>query len=105
MSQTAAGTAVHDRPHPTPRDYWRIAVILGAITAIEIAASYVEGIRGVIVAVLVVSAVLKFAIVAGWYMHLRFDLPQFTRFFLIGIIGALILFAVVLLTFGLLIGN
>ncbi len=102
MTESATTTI---RRHPTPKQYWQLAAALGLITAIEVGASYVEGLRGVIVAVLIVSAVVKFVVVAGWFMHLRFDRPVYTRFFAMGIVGALLLFTVVLLTLGLLIGE
>ncbi len=98
-----ADTVVHEphrhRPHPKPRDYWIIGFTLAVITAIEVALSYTDflGIGGPIL--LVIAAILKFAIVAMWFMHLRFDLGVYSRFFLLGIIGAIVLFTVVLATF------
>ena len=46
----------------------------------------------------------KFAIVVGWFMHLRFEDPTYRRLFYVGLIATPILFAVVLFTFGVLIG-
>ncbi len=98
-----AETVVHEprqhRPHPKPKDYWIIALILAVITAVEVALSYMDflGIAGP--TLLVIMAVAKFAIVALWFMHLRFDRKLYTRFMLVGIIGALAMFAVVLATF------
>jgi hypothetical protein len=45
-----------------------------------------------------VKAFVKFFLVASWYMHLRTDQPVFRRFFVLGSIAALVLYAVVLLT-------
>jgi cytochrome c oxidase subunit 4 len=88
------------RPHPSPLQYVIIAVILCAVTAIEIAVSYTEGDipNALIVTLLLGMAGLKFSLVAAWYMHLRTDLPIFRRFFVLGIIAAIILYLVVLTT-------
>lgn len=88
------------RPHPSPLQYVLIAVILCVVTAVEIAVSYTEGDipDALIVVLLMGMAVLKFVLVAAWYMHLRTDLPIFRRFFVLGIVAAIILYVVVLAT-------
>jgi len=88
------------RPHPSPLQYVLIAVILCVVTAIEIAVSYTEGDipDALIVVLLLGMAILKFALVAAWFMHLRTDLPIFRRFFVMGIVAAIILYLVVLST-------
>jgi cytochrome c oxidase subunit IV len=88
------------RPHPSPVQYVIIAVILCVITAIEVAVSYLEGDipDGLIVVLLMGMAVIKFVLVASWFMHLRTDLPIFRRFFVIGIIAAILLYTIVLST-------
>jgi hypothetical protein len=43
---------------------------------------------------------IKFSLVVLWFMHLRFDSPVFKRLFVAGVILALSVFLVVLLTFG-----
>jgi cytochrome c oxidase subunit 4 len=103
---SAAATSTHHRRHPTVADYWKIAAILGVITAVEVALSYMDALdRTVIVVSLIVLSLAKFAMVVAYFMHLRFDKPLYTRFLLMGMIGALGLFTVMLFTFGLLIGN
>jgi cytochrome c oxidase subunit 4 len=88
------------RPHPTPLQYVLIAVVLCVITGIEIAVSYTEGDipDGLIVTLLLGMAIIKFTLVASWYMHLRTDLLVFRRFFVMGIVAAIILFSIVLLS-------
>lgn len=88
------------RPHPSPLQYVIIAVILCVVTALEIAVSYTEGDipDSLIVVLLLGMAVLKFALVAAWFMHLRTDLPIFKRFFVLGIVAAIILYLIVLST-------
>lgn len=88
-------------PHPSPFKYVMIAVILVVITAVEVAVSYMEGWLpdGAIVFLLIAMAIAKFWIVASWYMHLRTDQPIFRRMFLMGLVAAVVLFAIVLATF------
>jgi len=87
-------------PHPSPFRYVMIAVILVVVTALEVAVSYLEDTipDALIVVLLVVMAVIKFGLVASWYMHLKTDKPIFRRFFVLGIVAACLLYLVVLMT-------
>jgi len=78
------------KPHPTPRQYVLIFVVLVIITAFEIAASYLDGDvnSNLLIIVLAVMAGVKFFLVAAWYMHLRTDLRIFRRVFVTGIVLA-----------------
>lgn len=87
------------RPHPTPKTYWLVAVFLGVVTAIEIAIPYTDFLGPVAAALLIAFGAVKFFTVVAVYMHLRYDLTGYRIYFLFGIIGALIVFAVVLATF------
>jgi cytochrome c oxidase subunit 4 len=88
------------RKHPTPVQYVMIAVVLVVITGLEVATSYLEGdiSNGVIIVLLLIFAVVKFFLVAAWYMHLRTDKPVFRRFFVLGAVAAIALYLAVLLT-------
>jgi heme/copper-type cytochrome/quinol oxidase subunit 4 len=70
-------------PHPTagPRTYALIAVFLFLLTGMEVAVFYIPALAGLLVPVLVLLAIAKFALVAMFYMHLRFDHPWFTYVF------------------------
>ena len=84
--------------HPTPKRYVQIAIVLGILTAIEIALYYTEDIVGVFTdPILIILAVGKFIIVVGWFMHLRFENKMVNRFFTGGMILALFLFAIVMI--------
>ena len=75
-----------------------IAIVLGILTAIEIALYYTEDIVGVFTdPILIILAVGKFIIVVGWFMHLRFENKMVNRFFTGGMILALVLFAIVMI--------
>lgn len=86
--------------HPTPFKYVMIFLILVVVTGVEIGISYLEGsvTSGVIVALLLIFGILKFWMVAAYYMHLRTDQPMFRRFFILGIITAMVVFAVTVTT-------
>jgi cytochrome c oxidase subunit 4 len=87
-------------PHPSPLRYVIIAVVLCAITAAEVSLYYLEGDipDAAIISLLLIFAVLKFGIVASWYMHLRTDRAIFSRFFVLGIVAAVFLYMVVLVS-------
>jgi cytochrome c oxidase subunit 4 len=88
------------RAHPDPWQYVVVAVVLAAITAVEIAVSYMEGDipDGLIVVLLLAMMVTKFFLVASWFMHLRTDQPVFKRLFITGAIAAPLLYLIVLAT-------
>jgi cytochrome c oxidase subunit IV len=100
-SHATAAPHGHDQPapasgHATVRTYCIVAAVLAIVTAIELAALYVPGLpNALLVTVLIVLSALKFALVVGMFMHLRYDSPIFRTMFLgplliaIGIILAL----------------
>jgi cytochrome c oxidase subunit 4 len=89
----------HTVRHPSPKEYIRIALILGAITAAEVGIWYTNISRALLIPALFFFAIVKFALVVLWFMHLRFDSRTYSRFFLLGLAGAVTLFIIVLLTF------
>ena len=97
--------AEHHVPHPTPKQYVQIALLLGFLTAIEVALYYVEvGFEQVgteiTAPMLIILALVKFFIVVGWYMHLRFEHPLLSKFFTGGAILAFVLYAALLVSLG-----
>ena len=92
MTHTDSHTTHHEaeehHDHPSDAKYIQIALILGIITAAEVAASYVD-IGKLFVPALVIMMVAKFTIVAAFFMHLKFDNNLFTRVFVSGIILAI----------------
>ena len=88
------------RPHPSPFQYVMIAVILCVITALEVGMYYLTDDipRGLYIAVLLSMAITKFVVVVSWFMHLRVDRPIFRRLFIVGSIGAVFLYTIILLT-------
>ena len=94
----AAPPRSHGGRHPSPKEYIRIAIILGVITAAEVAIYYIEGAQEFLIPMLFLFALIKFALVVMFFMHLKFDSRTYARFFIMGLAGAITLFLVVLLT-------
>jgi len=98
--QHAVEAALEERhAHPPDSEYILIALGLAVLTAIEVGIYYLKSNYGTIV-VLLVLMVLKFSIVVGWFMHLRFDSPLLRRLFVGGLILAVSVYSVVLFMFG-----
>ena len=85
--------------HPTEGKYIQIALILAVITAVEVLVYYVEAIEDYLVAILLALSALKFVIVVGYFMHLRFDSRLFRRLFVLGLVLAVFVYSIVLTTF------
>jgi cytochrome c oxidase subunit 4 len=106
MTQDAVAAEAHglSEHHPGPGEYVKIAIILAIVTAIEVGAYYITALPvRVFSAMLLVMMVFKFSLVVLWFMHLRFDSHLFRRLFVTGIVLALAIYTIVLLTFGLLV--
>ena len=90
-----------DQAHPGPRQYVLVAAVLAVVTGLEVALFYVEFLpSAAVVTALLLLMTIKFALVVLWFMHLRFDPPVFKRLFVAGLVLALSVFLIVLLTFG-----
>ena len=94
-----ASAGSHAAGHPSPKEYVRIGLILGVLTALEIAASYAGVSGSILIPTLFVLAIVKFALVVLWFMHLKFDDRRFARFFVMGLSGAAVLYLIVLISF------
>jgi caa(3)-type oxidase subunit IV len=93
--------AEHDHAHPGPKQYVYIAVILVVITAIEVALSYLDGDinSNLLIFFLAFAAAIKFFLVCSWYMHMKQDSSFFRRTFMVGLVGATIVYSIALATF------
>jgi cytochrome c oxidase subunit IV len=87
-----------EHAHPSPVKYVGIAVLLAIITSLEVAVYYINMPDALMVAFLMVLAVLKFSLVAAFFMHLKFDSPMLRRVFIAGIILAGVVYTVALFT-------
>jgi len=90
---SATETEQHTHAHPTPRQYVRIALILGVLTGLEVSTYFVDFGR-VAIPLLIVLMAIKFVMVAGWFMHLKFDSTWFTLMMYTGLAFALVLYSI-----------
>jgi cytochrome c oxidase subunit IV len=95
----AGQPAPETHPHPSPRQYIKVAVILAIITAAEVGLYYIDLPNNPLIGLLVAFSALKFALVVLWFMHLRFDSPILKRLFVTGLILAGTVYAIVLVIF------
>ncbi len=89
--------------HPTPAQYWKIAIVLAVLTAIEVALFYLNeayDLGALNPILLLLLAALKFVIVVGFFMHLRYEKSTLSRFFTAGFILATALYTIVLTALG-----
>ena len=98
---TADAHADEHHDHPSDAKYVVIAIILAVLTALEVLASVYEDDLGdgLLIGSLMVMMVLKFFIVAAYFMHLKFDNPTFTRFFVSGLVLATVVYIIMLSAF------
>lgn len=76
--------AEHD--HPSEKQYYVVALVLAVVTALEVAAYYITGLSdNALVVLLAIFAVVKFALVILYFMHLKFDSPVFRSMFFAGL--------------------
>jgi caa(3)-type oxidase subunit IV len=95
--------AAHD--HPGPGTYLKIGLVLFVLTGLEVGAyelahrgGTTEQVLGpVVVPILLILSALKFALVAGYYMHLKNDHRVFTGLFLSGLIIATVVIVALML--------
>lgn len=84
--------------HPTPKDYVQVFGVLFVLTGMEVGASFID-VGPVFLPLLIVLMIIKFALVAGWFMHLKYDIATYTQFMVGGLAMALGLYGAVLLIF------
>ncbi|HLB39053.1 MAG TPA: cytochrome C oxidase subunit IV family protein [Actinomycetota bacterium] len=97
---TPAAAPAHVEYHPSAREYVRVGLILVALTLIEVWLSYSDLAGTKLIAALLTATLIKFLMVVGYFMHLKFDSGRFSRMFALGAIGAFTLYVCVLLMFG-----
>ena len=91
-------TSLHNEPHgaddeahahPTELAYIKIGIILFFITLIEVAIYYIDAMEGILVPTLIVLSTVKFILVVGYFMHLKFDDSRLRLIFIMGMVFAL----------------
>ena len=55
--------------------YMLVAAILVVVTALEVGLFYLDVIGELMITVMIVLSIMKFALVVGYFMHLKFEAP------------------------------
>lgn len=94
----------HHEHGPSNRTYFTIFLVLVGITALEVSTyfwdSWFNSKDTYLVAypMLVILMVVKFVLIASFFMHLRFDRRILTRIFYFGLAGAIVIYMVAVST-------
>lgn len=91
----------HDEGHGhglTDKGYIVVALVLAALTALEVLVSYVH-IGAAFMPTLLFLMTVKFWIVVSFFMHLRFDKKLFSWLFYSGLLLAVFVYCAAMLTF------
>ena len=102
MTITEHDAEVERHTHPSDGQYILIAAILALITGAEVSTYYLDFFKSNFVALLIAlipMMIVKFGMVAAFFMHLRFDNKLFRNIFLTGIILAVTVYMIVLFSF------
>ena len=78
--------------------YIRIALILAAMTALEVSTYYVD-FGPLFMPALMIMMVIKFVMVVSYFMHLKFDNKMFSWLFYSGLVLAVGVYCAALATF------
>lgn len=88
---------VDEHDHPKDKLYIQVAIVLAVLTALEVSTYWLEDELGdLLLPMLFVLMVIKFALVALFFMHLRFDAKVFGRVFWAGAALAILVYIVAL---------
>lgn len=85
--------------HPGVGIYVIVAAFLCVLTGMEITVFYVPALKAVVVPVLLVLAAAKFALIALFFMHLKYDSWLVSTLFLFGILVAFVLLFALMMLF------
>jgi cytochrome c oxidase subunit 4 len=96
-----SGSFGHDEVHQglSDRQYIFVALLLAAVTAFEVALTYIDLPHALFMVLLLVAMAFKFFTVVLFFMHIKFDNPIFGRLFYIGLGLAVFVYMVALFTF------
>ncbi|HAY69578.1 cytochrome C oxidase subunit IV family protein [Acidimicrobiales bacterium] len=104
MTDTAVDAAVDahdDDHHPSDLFYVKIAGILALFTALEVGTYFIEDSVDpwFLYLSLSVLMIIKFAMVAAYFMHLKYDTPWFRYLFIAGLVLAMGVYAIFLFAY------
>ncbi len=85
--------------HGTPGFYVLVGFILSVITIVEVWAFAWTWLGGLLIPVMLILSLMKFVLVVGFYMHLRFDHKMYSWVFTSCMVGGVALFVILLILF------
>jgi len=99
----AAADAHDDDHHPSDIFYLKIAGILAFFTALEVGTYFIEDdvSEAFLFISLTVLMIIKFVMVAAYFMHLKYDTPWFRYLFISGMVLAMGVYAIFFFAFDL----
>ena len=95
---TAHDIAHSEHKHASVRDYIVILAILTVVTLVEVATYFIPWFRHhlrLLFSALSVLSIVKFSLVVGYYMHLRYDEAHYLRVFVVPLLIAIAMTVVV----------
>jgi cytochrome c oxidase subunit IV len=101
QSQASHAHAPAEHHGASVATYVRVAIILTAVTALEVGVIYIRFLTPIIVPLLLAMAIAKFVLVVMFFMHLRYDARSLTGLF----VGPLIIATLLALAIIALIGT
>ena len=97
----SSAAPAHGGGHASLKTYINVAIILAIITAIEVATLYVPGIpKAMLVSSLLIMSIIKFALVVGFFMHLKYDSSIMRAVFVGPLIIAILIILALMALFG-----
>jgi cytochrome c oxidase subunit 4 len=69
----ATAAAGEEHAHPGPKVYIQVALWLAVATAIEVGLYYLDMPHGLFIGLLMFLMIIKFSVVAMYFMHLKFE--------------------------------
>lgn len=102
MGSGAHSTEVQEHGHDAhagPRTYVLIALILGVLTAAEVAVFYIEVLQPALIPILLTLTTGKFSLVVLFYMHLKFDSRIFAGVFVAPLLLAMAVIIALIILF------
>ena len=101
----AATDGAHHEHHPSDGLYWKVGLILGAITAAEVGTYFItddpysHDLAPLLIGSLILMMILKFVTIGAYFMHLKFDNRLFRNVFVSGLVLAIGVYLAMLTTF------
>ena len=97
----SSAAPAHGGGHASLKTYIQVALVLGIITAVEVATLYVPGIpKHLLVASLLAMSVVKFVLVVGFFMHLKYDSRIMRAMFIGPLVLSILIILAIMALFG-----